>query len=114
MQQDETYFSIPREKIMEYLSTARIELNLCKELIRDYMKSKGENRWLVSCLCEVYSSNYRMLSELTTMVEYGSDKENNVVLMTKEEIALVEAIVVAKYYSSRDLNMFAGISFSIN
>ena len=114
MKQDENYFSMPRKKVLEYVTTARKEITFCRELIRQYLKNIGENRWLIASLCDVYSANYKMFSELSLMLEYGSDKENDVVLMTKEDVTIIETIIIAKHYSARELNMRGNLSISVH
>jgi hypothetical protein len=112
MSQNENYFSMPRKKVLEYAALARKEIVFCRDLIRQYLKKYAENRWLVSTLCDLYSANYKLLSELSLMLEYGSDKENDVVLMTKEDVAIIETIIIAKHYSARELRMHGNISVS--
>jgi hypothetical protein len=114
MKQDEAYYSMPRKKVLDYLTSARKEITFCRELIRQYLKNIGEDRWLITALCDLYSANYKMLSELSLMLEYGSDKENDVVLMTKEDVAIIETIIIAKHYSARELNMRGNLSVSLH
>ena len=114
MEKDETYYSMPRGKVLEYTAVARKEIIFCRELIRQYLKNMGEDRWLIASLCDVYSANYKMLSELSLMLEYGSDKENDVVLMTKEDVAIIETIIIARHYSTRELKMRGNISMSVH
>ena len=114
MQKDETYYSMPREKVLKYIATARKEIIFCRELLRKYLKKKGEDRWLVASLCDLYSANYKMLSELSMMLEYGSDKENNVVLMSNEDVSIIETIIIARHYSTREMNMRGNISLSVH
>jgi hypothetical protein len=110
MKQDESYFSMPRNKVIEYITRARKELVFCRSLIRQYLKERAENRWLVSSLCDLYSANYKLLSELSMMLEYGTDKENDVVLMTKEDVTIIETVIIAKHYCTRELSIHGNVS----
>tara|TARA_R100000808_G_scaffold24596_1_gene57083 strand:- start:6306 stop:6650 length:345 start_codon:yes stop_codon:yes gene_type:complete len=114
MESNEKYFSMPKKKILEYVSTSRKELIFCRELLRKYLKPRGENRWLVSTLCDLYSANYKMLSELSMMLEYGTDEESDTVLLTREDVTIVETIIIAKHYCTRELNMRGNLSVSVH
>jgi hypothetical protein len=114
MTQDEEHFSMPRDKIVSHVKESRRELTACRHLIKYFLRKTTENRWLITALCDVYSANYKLLSELSIMLEYASDKEQNVVLMTKDDLAIVEAIMIARHYTTRELQLHGNVSMSVH
>jgi len=114
MTQSEEYFSMPRDKIISHVKESRRELSACKHLIKYFLRKAAENRWLLAAVCDVYSANYKLLSELSTLLEYASDKEQNVVLMTKEDLAIVETIMIARHYTTRELQLHGNVSISVH
>lgn len=111
---DQTMYSMPRSKLLGYVKKAEQQINLLRWLIEYQTAQEMEHKWLLSNLCDSYSVNYKLIYELGAMIELNTDKKNGEVLMSKEDISIVEAIIIARHYANRELTLLGQTSISIH
>lgn len=110
----EKVYAMPRNKMLAYVNASKAQLKVLFELMQYQLQQKVTDRWLISSLCDCYSANYKLVHELETMIELASDKKNNEVLMTKDDITIVESIMIARHYTNREIGMQGTVSVSIH
>ena len=111
---DETIYSIPRDKIVSHLEDSKEQLLILQHLVHDQLHKEVKHEWLISTLCDSYSANYKLHSELDEMLELSSDKEKNEIYMDRSDIQIVEAILIARYYSNKEIGQYGTVSVSVH
>tara|TARA_R100000808_G_C2121151_1_gene132408 strand:- start:84 stop:431 length:348 start_codon:yes stop_codon:yes gene_type:complete len=111
---NEKLFTMPRNKLLSYVESGKDQLRVLLQLITHQLDQEIEDRWLISNLCDSYSANYKLVHELGSMIEMSSDEENNEVLMTKDDITIIEAIMIARHYTNREIGLQGTVSVLIH
>ncbi len=111
---NEKLFSMPRKKLISYVEGGKDQLKVLHQLIIYQLDQETEHKWLISNLCDSYSANYKLIHELESMIEFSSDEEKNEVLMTRDDITIIEAIMIARHYTNREIERHGALSVMIH
>jgi len=117
---NDNLLAIPLARLERIMSDGHEQLMVAEELIVHILKDKVFRPWLFSTLCDAYSANYKLVSEVDDIIENCHiDKENEDAIkwkavMSHEDIMILETIMVARYYTEREILQKGNLSLSIH
>ena len=108
------------QKLESMLSDGTDQLMVAEELLYHLLDEEAYNPWLLSTLCDVYSANHKLVSEIEAVMEncYIDKEESDEnlwrIILSPEDIMILETIMVARYYTSREILEKGNLSLSIH
>jgi len=111
---NEKLFSMPRKKLVSYVESGKYQLKVLHQLILYQLDQEIEYEWLISNLCDSYSANYKLVHEWEYMIEVASDEEKSEVLMTRDDLTIIEAILTARHYTNREIRLHGALSIMVH
>tara|TARA_Y100000593_G_C4221378_1_gene292040 strand:+ start:281 stop:646 length:366 start_codon:yes stop_codon:yes gene_type:complete len=112
--------SMPLRRLEEMLYDGSDQLMVAEELLYYLLKQEAYNPWLIATLCDVYSANHKLVSEIDGIMENcyvnkeDSDENKWKVVLSPEDVMILETIMVARYYTSREVLYKGNLSLSIH
>tara|TARA_R100000995_G_scaffold83616_3_gene60005 strand:- start:187 stop:552 length:366 start_codon:yes stop_codon:yes gene_type:complete len=112
--------SMPLQRLEDMLYDGTDQLMVAEELLYHILKQETYNPWLVATLCDVYSANHKLVSEIDGIMENcyinkeDSDEDKWKIVLSPEDIMILETIMVARYYTSREILDKGNLSLSIH
>ncbi len=111
---------MPLQRLEDMLYDGTDQLMVAEELLYHILKQETYNPWLVATLCDVYSANHKLVSEIDGIMENcyinkeDSDEDKWKIVLSPEDIMILETIMVARYYTSREILDKGNLSLSIH
>jgi len=117
---EEEYFTLEVGRINDHIKDCIKQRRITFELIKDYLKE--EDFFLLGTLCELFSYNTKIKSELEFLLENMpiNEKINSSGVKLKEIIIdagtmfQFEALMMAKHFSNMDLRQNMNISTNLH
>tara|TARA_Y100000034_G_scaffold91130_1_gene109881 strand:+ start:210 stop:572 length:363 start_codon:yes stop_codon:yes gene_type:complete len=112
----ERVYSISKGVAEELIEDCRKKIDFTKSHLKYYVTHENYNPRLISLLCDNYSSNYHMLSEVEYFLENNlvdMEEEGEHIAIGMEYMGMLEYNIVSRIYTENQLNMF-NVSVSLN
>lgn len=116
----ERVFSLSMDYVLELQQKGATETTLAAELLKAELDKEAPNKWMLSRLSDFYSVSYKLLIEIDSLLEYGyidASSENQdewKVIMSKDDMSIIETIAVARFYTVVELKNHGNISVEIH
>ena len=116
----ERVFSLSMDYVLELQQKGATETVLAAELLKAELDKETPNKWMLSRLSDFYSVSYKLLIEIDSLLEYGyidASSENQdewKVIMSKDDMSIIETIAVARFYTVAELKNHGNISVEIH
>tara|TARA_B100000287_G_scaffold202084_2_gene190815 strand:- start:1663 stop:2031 length:369 start_codon:yes stop_codon:yes gene_type:complete len=116
----ERVFSLSMDYVLELQQKGATETVLAAELLKAELDKETPNKWMLSRLSDFYSVSYKLLIEIDSLLEYGyidASSENQdewKVIMSKDDMSIIETIAVARFYTVVELKNHGNISVEIH
>ena len=108
------------KKLEGMLGDGSDQLMAAEELLYHFLEDEVYNPWLLSTLCDIYSANYKLVSEIEGVMENcyidkeESDERLWKIILSPEDVMILETIMVARYYTGREISAKCNLSLSIH
>ena len=112
----ERVYSISRDVAEELIDDCKKKIDFTKSHLKYYIAHENYNPRLISLLCDNYSSNYHMLSEVEYCLENNlvdGEEEGEHIAIGMEHMGMLEYNIVSRIYTENQLNTFS-VSVSLN
>lgn len=109
-------YSISKDTAEELVDDCRKKLDITRSHLEYYMTEGDYNPRLVSLLCDNYSSNYHMLSEMEDFLENNlvdMEEEGEFIAVANEHMGILEYTILSRMHTENQLNTFS-VSVSLN
>ena len=112
--------SMPLHRLEDILYDGTDQLMVAEELLYYLLKQEDYNPWLVATLCDVYSANQKLVTEIDGIMEdcyidkEDPDETKWTVTLSPEDVMILETIMIARHYTGRDVLNKGNLSLSIH
>jgi len=111
---------MPLQKLESMLEDGTDQLMVAEELLYHLLEEETYDPWLLSTLCDAYSANHKLVSEIESVMEncYVDKEEPDEslwrIILSPEDVMILETIMVARYYTGREILEKGNLSLSIH
>ena len=116
----EKVYSLSMDYVLELQQKGASETAIAAELLKAELEKEKSNKWVLSRLCDFYSVSYKLLTEVDSLLENGyldtasENQDEWKVIMSREDMTIIETIAVARFYTVAELKSHGNISVEIH
>ena len=109
-------YSISKDVAEELVDDCRVKLDITSSHLEYFMTLDERNPRLISLLCDSYTSNYHILSEVKNFLENNlvdMEEEGEFIAVGIDHMGILEYSILSRYHTENQLYTYS-VSVSLN